>query len=60
MWFLSSKVLQEKDLVNLDLQWPVQEDGTDTQILHTETFKLGKGQTKKLSIGKNLLKLEDK
>jgi formate dehydrogenase major subunit len=47
MWFLSSKELQEKDLVNLGLQWPVQEDGTDTQILHTETFKLGKGQTKK-------------
>ncbi|MCO6487695.1 MAG: formate dehydrogenase subunit alpha [Phaeodactylibacter sp.] len=26
------------------LQWPVAEDGTDTQILHTETFKLGKGR----------------
>ncbi len=25
------------------LQWPVQADGTDTQILHTETFKRGKG-----------------
>ncbi|MCB0587835.1 MAG: molybdopterin-dependent oxidoreductase, partial [Phaeodactylibacter sp.] len=26
------------------LQWPVAEDGTDTQILHTESFKLGKGR----------------
>lgn len=25
-------------------QWPVKEDGTDTQILHTETFKRGKGK----------------
>jgi formate dehydrogenase major subunit len=25
-------------------QWPVREDGTDTQILHTETFKRGKGR----------------
>ncbi len=25
-------------------QWPVQKDGTDTQILHTETFKRGKGK----------------
>jgi formate dehydrogenase major subunit len=24
-------------------QWPVQPDGTDTEILHTETFKIGKG-----------------
>ncbi len=24
-------------------QWPVSEDGTDTQILHTEEFKRGKG-----------------
>jgi formate dehydrogenase major subunit len=28
----------------MGLQWPVQEDGTDTQILHEKTFKLGKGQ----------------
>lgn len=26
------------------LQWPVAADGTDTQVLHTETFKRGKGQ----------------
>jgi len=26
------------------LQWPVAEDGTDTKILHTESFKIGKGQ----------------
>lgn len=26
------------------LQWPVAEDGTDTQVLHTESFKLGKGR----------------
>lgn len=25
-------------------QWPVLEDGTDTRILHTETFKRGKGK----------------
>lgn len=25
-------------------QWPVAKDGTDTQILHKETFKIGKGQ----------------
>jgi formate dehydrogenase major subunit len=25
-------------------QWPVNEDGTDTKILHTETFKRGKGK----------------
>ena len=25
-------------------QWPVKEDGSDTQILHTEDFKIGKGQ----------------
>jgi len=30
----------------MGLQWPVQEDGTDTQILHEKTFKLGKGQLK--------------
>jgi formate dehydrogenase major subunit len=28
-------------------QWPVLADGTDTEILHTETFKIGKGQFKK-------------
>lgn len=26
------------------LQWPVQEDGTDTQILHQDSFKIGKGK----------------
>lgn len=26
------------------LQWPVAEDGTDTQVLHTESFKRGKGR----------------
>lgn len=25
-------------------QWPVKKDGTDTEILHTETFKRGKGK----------------
>lgn len=25
-------------------QWPVKEDGSDTKILHTETFKRGKGK----------------
>jgi len=27
-------------------QWPVKPDGTDTKILHTEIFKLGKGRFK--------------
>ena len=35
-----------KGLGKLGLQWPVKEDGTDTQILHTEEFKLGKGRLK--------------
>lgn len=26
------------------LQWPVAEDGTDTEILHTGSFKIGKGR----------------
>jgi formate dehydrogenase major subunit len=26
------------------LQWPVQKGGIDTKILHTETFKRGKGK----------------
>lgn len=26
------------------LQWPVNKDGVDTKILHTEEFKIGKGQ----------------
>lgn len=25
-------------------QWPIKEDGTDTQILHTKEFKIGKGR----------------
>lgn len=32
------------ELGNSGKQWPVREDGTDTQILHTETFKRGKGR----------------
>lgn len=28
-------------------QWPVLPDGSDTKILHTESFKIGKGQFKK-------------
>jgi formate dehydrogenase major subunit len=28
------------------LQWPVKPDGTETKILHTEEFKIGKGQLK--------------
>jgi formate dehydrogenase major subunit len=33
-----------EDLGENGKQWPVAKDGTDTQILHTETFKRGKGQ----------------
>ena len=40
------KGVTRERLGKLGLQWPVQEDGTDTQILHTETFKLGKGRLK--------------
>lgn len=28
-------------------QWPVMPDGSDTEILHTESFKIGRGQFKK-------------
>jgi formate dehydrogenase major subunit len=28
-------------------QWPVKPDGSDTEILHIDTFKIGKGQFKK-------------
>ena len=40
------KGVSRERLGNLGLQWPVQEDGTDTKILHKETFKLGKGRIK--------------
>ncbi|MBK6888975.1 MAG: formate dehydrogenase subunit alpha [Sphingobacteriales bacterium] len=30
-------------LGNAGLQWPVKPDGTETEVLHTEEFKLGKG-----------------
>ncbi len=40
------KGVTRERLGKLGLQWPVQEDGTDTQILHKETFKLGKGRLK--------------
>lgn len=32
------------ELGNSGKQWPVREDGSDTKILHTETFKRGKGK----------------
>lgn len=34
---------QWEDLGDNGKQWPIVEDGTDTQILHTDTFKRGKG-----------------
>ncbi len=40
------KGVTRERLGKLGLQWPVQEDGTDTQILHKDTFKLGKGRLK--------------
>ena len=40
------KGVTRERLGKLGLQWPVQEDGTDTQILHQESFKLGKGRLK--------------
>jgi len=40
------KGVTRERLGKLGLQWPVQEDGTDTKILHKETFKLGKGRLK--------------
>ena len=40
------KGVTRERLGNLGLQWPVQEDGTDPQNLHTETIKLGKGRLK--------------
>ena len=41
------KGVTRKRLGELGLQWPVKEDGASTKILHTETFKLGKGQDRK-------------
>jgi Uncharacterized anaerobic dehydrogenase len=35
------------ELGNNGKQWPVSIDGSDTQILHTDSFKIGKGQFKK-------------
>jgi formate dehydrogenase major subunit len=40
------KGITRERLGKLGLQWPVKEDGTDTQILHTEEFKLGRGRLK--------------
>jgi formate dehydrogenase major subunit len=40
------KGVTRERLGKMGLQWPVQEDGTDTQILHQETFKIGKGRLK--------------
>jgi formate dehydrogenase major subunit len=38
------KGVKWKELGDNGKQWPVQADGTDTKILHTETFKIGKGK----------------
>ena len=40
------KGVSRERLGNLGLQWPVQEDGKDTKILHEKEFKLGKGRIK--------------
>jgi formate dehydrogenase major subunit len=40
------KGVTRERLGKLGLQWPVKEDGTDTKILHTEKFTIGKGQFK--------------
>ena len=40
------KGVTRERLGGLGLQWPVKEDGTDTKILHTKTFSIGKGQFK--------------
>ena len=40
------KGITRERLGKLGLQWPVKEDGTDTQILHTDEFKLGRGRLK--------------
>jgi len=40
------KGVTRERLGEFGLQWPVEEDGTDTKILYKETFKLGKGQLK--------------
>ena len=40
------KGVTRERLGKFGLQWPVQEDGTDTKILHKETFKFGKGKLK--------------
>lgn len=38
------KGVKWKELGENGKQWPVKEDGSDTKILHTEEFKIGKGQ----------------
>jgi formate dehydrogenase major subunit len=38
------KGVRWETLGNNGKQWPVKEDGSDTKILHTETFKHGKGK----------------
>jgi formate dehydrogenase major subunit len=40
------KGVTRERLGKLGLQWPVKEDGTDTKILHTEKFTIGKGRFK--------------
>ena len=40
------KGITRERLGKFGLQWPVKEDGTDTKILHTDEFKLGKGRLK--------------
>ena len=40
------KGVSRERLGNLRLQWPVQEDGKDTKILHEKEFKLEKGRIK--------------
>ncbi len=40
------KGVTRERLGKFGLQWPVQEDGTDTKILHKESFKLGLGRLK--------------
>jgi formate dehydrogenase major subunit len=38
------KGVKWKELGDNGKQWPVKEDGSDTKILHTEEFKIGKGR----------------
>jgi len=49
----SSKAPTWENLGDNGKQWPIQDGGLDTQILHTESFKRGLGQVPLLQVGRS-------